>query len=93
MMPSRVLDIAFLNNTKPAIEVSQAIPVGMKMGTALPLVPPVKTESIRREERDELPQNMERPKGRILIYWGCSETVRSGQPRIIDLSGDMTQIW
>ena len=39
----------------------------MKMGAALPLVPPVKTESIRREERDELPQNMERPKGRILF--------------------------
>ncbi len=91
MLPSRVIDIAFLNTNKPAVEVSQAIPAGMKMGAALPLVPPVKTESIRREERDELPQNMERPKGRILIYWGCSETVRSGQPRIIDLAGDMTK--
>ncbi|MEQ1535577.1 MAG: hypothetical protein ABL923_06835 [Burkholderiaceae bacterium] len=91
MLPSRVIDIALLNINKPAVEVSQAIPAGMKMGAALPLVPPVKTESVRREERDELPQNMERPKGRILIYWGCSETIRSGQPRIIDLSGDMTK--
>ena len=91
MLPSRVIDVALLNTSKPALEVSQAIPAGMKMGAALPLVPPVKTESIRREERDELPQNMERPKGRILIYWGCSETVRSGQPRIIDLAGDMTK--
>lgn len=91
MLPSRVIDIALLNTNKPAVEVSQAIPAGMKMGAALPLVPPVKTESIRKEERDELPQNMERPKGRILIYWGCSETVRSGQPRIIDLAGDMTK--
>ncbi len=91
MMPSRVIDIALLNTSKPAVEVIQAIPTGMKMGASLPLVPPVKTESIRGEERGELPQNMERPKGRILIYWGCGETVRSGQPRIIDLAGDMTK--
>jgi hypothetical protein len=91
MLPSRVIDIALLNTSKPAVEVSQAIPASMKMGSALPLVPPVKNESIRKEERDELPQNMERPKGRILIYWGCSETVRPGQPRIIDLAGDMTK--
>jgi hypothetical protein len=91
MLPSRVIDIALLNTSKPAVEVSQAIPAAMKMGTALPLVPPVKTEAIRGEERGDLPQNMERPKGRILIYWGCSETIRSGQPRIIDLSGDMTK--
>jgi hypothetical protein len=90
MIPSRIVDIALLNTSKPATEVSQNIPAGMKMGAALPLVPPVKTESVRGEER-ELPQNMERPKGRILIYWGCSETVRSGQPRIIDLGGDMTK--
>jgi hypothetical protein len=90
MMPSRVIDIALLNTSKPGTEASQAIPAGMKMGATLPLVPPVKTESVRGEER-ELPQNMERPKGRILIYWGCSETVRSGQPRIIDLGGDMTK--
>jgi hypothetical protein len=90
MLPSRVIDIALLNTSKPATEASQNIPAGMKMGAVLPLLPPVKTESVRGEER-ELPQNIERPKGRILIYWGCSETVRSGQPRIIDLSGDMTK--
>jgi hypothetical protein len=90
MLPSRVIDIAFLNNTKPSIEVSQAIPAGMKMGDKLPLVPPIRATAMRSEER-ELPQNMERPKGRILIYWGCSETVRAGQPRIIDLAGDMTK--
>ena len=91
MMPSRVIDIAFLNNTKPAIEVNQAIPAAMKMGDKLPLVPPIRATAMRSSDDRELPQNMERPKGRILIYWGCSETVRSGQPRIIDLGGDMTK--
>jgi hypothetical protein len=28
----------------------------------------------------------ERPKGRILIYWGCGANVRQGQPRVIDLA-------
>ncbi|MCM2253591.1 MAG: hypothetical protein NDJ19_14620, partial [Ramlibacter sp.] len=34
------------------------------------------------------PQNyrQETPKGRFLIYWGCGESVRSGQPRVIDLA-------
>jgi hypothetical protein len=32
---------------------------------------------------DEVP---ERPKGRILFYWGCSDTVRAGQPRVLDFA-------
>jgi hypothetical protein len=29
---------------------------------------------------------MERPKGRMLIYWGCGESARSGQPVIVDFA-------
>ncbi len=38
-----------------------------------------------REERveDELPQ---RPKGRMLIYWGCGEHAPAGQPVVIDFA-------
>jgi hypothetical protein len=34
------------------------------------------------------PEEVERqkPKGRLLLYWGCSETVRPGQPRILDMA-------
>jgi hypothetical protein len=32
----------------------------------------------------EWTRNMERPKGRILIYWGCGEHARPGQPYVID---------
>ncbi len=28
----------------------------------------------------------ERPKGRMLFYWGCSESVLPGQPRVLDFS-------
>ncbi|MCM2253995.1 MAG: hypothetical protein NDJ19_16655, partial [Ramlibacter sp.] len=85
IMPPRVLDIALHNRLKPGLEASQAIPPGMRMGDSLPLVPP------RAEVREPAvgePQNyrQETPKGRFLIYWGCGESVRSGQPRVIDLA-------
>jgi len=27
---------------------------------------------------------MEKPKARMLIFWGCGETVRPGQPKVLD---------
>ena len=86
VMPPRVLDIALLNTLKPGIEAQQAIPAGMRMGDSLPLVPP--KAQAREYVPGEIPQDMRRetPKGRILIYWGCGDTVRRGQPRVIDLA-------
>jgi len=87
VMPPRVLDIALYNSLRPGVEASQAIPPGMRMGDSLPLIPPPQTAPREREPGD-VPEEMRRdtPKGRILIYWGCGETVRRGQPRVIDLS-------
>lgn len=36
--------------------------------------------------RPEKPEKYEKPEGRILIYWGCSEAVRPGQPVILDMA-------
>lgn len=87
VMPPRVIDIAFHNSLRPGAEAAQAIPPGMRMGESLPLLPP-RREAAQRSEREpgEVPQDVERPRGRILIYWGCGETVRPGQPRVIDLA-------
>jgi hypothetical protein len=86
IMPPRVLDIAFYNRLKPGVEAAQAIPPGMRMGDALPLVPPKPEVVTREREPGEVPQDVQRPKGRILIYWGCGDSVRPGQPRIVDLA-------
>lgn len=59
------------------------IPQSMQMGAALPLLTPRREARPERAERD-YPEGMERPKGRMLIYWGCGENVRPGQPVIID---------
>lgn len=86
MPPTRVIDIALLNPRRPGVEAQLAIPPGMKMGEALPLVPP----SPGYKDADptgEVPDI----KGRILIYWGCGETVRAGQPRVVPLSNNPQQ--
>jgi len=68
------------------VEGSHAIPAGMNMGAALPLVPikPVQSQPGTPAERGDSPA--EKPKGRILLYWGCGEEVRKGQPKILDLA-------
>ncbi len=59
------------------------IPPVQNMGPTLPLVPPDpgRTHEGRPGER---PEKFEKPKMRMVIYWGCSETVRPGQPYVID---------
>ena len=88
--PPRILDIAFWNSLKPGVEVSQRVPSGLKLGDKLPLLP-ILPEKVTQQEssgpRDEYrPDEKDKPKGRMLFYWGCSPTVRPGQPRIVDLS-------
>ncbi|HYF44089.1 MAG TPA: hypothetical protein VEA35_16810 [Ramlibacter sp.] len=87
VMPARVLDIALHNSLKPGVEAQQLVPPGLRMGDALPLVPPPAQAAPREYEPGEM-QEMQRdkPKGRILIYWGCGAEVRRGQPRVIDLA-------
>lgn len=75
-----------LGSQRPADAPSAAhdIPPGMSMGPSLPLVSP-RTVATERAERD-IPEGMERPKGRMLIYWGCGDATRQGQPVVIDFA-------
>ncbi len=60
-------------------------PAVLGAGPSLPLVTP---REVRSEEPSTpgMPPNMERPRGRILIYWGCGEHARPGQPVVIDFA-------
>lgn len=62
------------------------IPAGMKMGPSLPLVSPPPEAAARGVPGAERPGRMQRPKGRMLIYWGCGEKPGAGQPAVIDFS-------
>ena len=53
----------------------------------LPLVTPKETPTrVEEETVEEQPTMTERPKGRLLIYWGCGEHAGPGQPYVLDLS-------
>jgi hypothetical protein len=59
-------------------------PAGLQAGAALPLVTPEQARPAPETGPTEWTRNMERPKGRILIYWGCGDHARPGQPVVID---------
>ena len=59
-------------------------PAGLQAGPRLPLVTP---QSAPRSPTSVQPWGQaERPKGRMLIYWGCGEHARPGQPTVIDFA-------
>jgi len=62
-------------------EATHDIPPGQKMGSTLPLIIPEREKTVRTEEEET---KYEKPKMRMLMYWGCSETVRPGQPKVLD---------
>ena len=65
----------------PAAE--HAIPPSMSMGPALPLRTPKPTAPGRPEQPTE---DFEPPKGKLLLFWGCGETARPGQPLVFDFA-------
>ncbi len=93
MALGRHMDLALYTRAKPSgSEAAHAIPPGVKMGPSLPLVPVQRVPTTREpgEPTEETPT--EKPTGRLLIYWGCGETVRPGQPRVIDLAGNPAEM-
>ncbi|MGZ8284134.1 MAG: hypothetical protein ACXW27_03180 [Allosphingosinicella sp.] len=59
-------------------------PAGLQAGQVLPLLTP---RAVPRATGPAQPWGqMERPRGRMLIYWGCGERARPGQPAVIDFA-------
>ena len=86
VMPGKWLDLSLYTRQKPGGTVgTHAIPPGQNMGATLPLEP-VEKPKPRGTSQDSNPTDYEKPKGRLLLYWGCSATVRPGQPRILDMA-------
>ncbi|WP_156254979.1 hypothetical protein [Sandarakinorhabdus oryzae] len=57
------------------------IPGGMNMGDILFLKTPPRPVATQAE-----PTDFEPPKGRLLLFWGCGETARAGQPLVFDFA-------
>ncbi|MEO7248165.1 MAG: hypothetical protein ABIW31_06885 [Novosphingobium sp.] len=60
------------------------MPPAARLGKSVPLLTP----QSERAPVDQMPGDgtHERPKGRMLIFWGCGEHAAKGQPIIIDFS-------
>jgi hypothetical protein len=80
------LDLRLASKDRPtaAPRADHLIPAGLQMGASLPLVAPERAEA--PHEQSSMPAQVQRPKGRMLIYWGCGEHVSGGQPTVIDFS-------
>jgi len=82
---AHTLELRLASKQKAAAPAAEHLPpVGLAMGPSLPLVTPIAPPPVERTPG--MPQGMQRPKGRMLIYWGCGEHVGVGQPTAIDFS-------
>lgn len=85
------LDVSVFSRNNPGLsEAQQAIPQTMQLGNALLLNAPAPEKPPEpipdRVEDDTRQPSYEKPKGKLLLYWGCGETVRQGQPRVLDFA-------
>lgn len=87
-MPGQYMDIALHTGANPAPEAAQAIPSGLRLGKSLPLLPPPPEREVRDHDGGGIHGGIADGDSttRILIYWGCGDTVRKGQPREIRIS-------
>jgi len=85
----RYVDVTLYTSRNPSLaEALQAVPPGTQLAPTLKLMSPVEQKGTApRPDDDSVDQpDYERPKGRMLLYWGCGDTVRPGQPRVVDFS-------
>lgn len=69
-----------LNPAGGTAKADHFMPAAARLGESVPLVTPVKSAS------EEYPSQFQRPKGRLLIFWGCGAHAGPGQPVIIDFA-------
>ncbi|MGE5200424.1 MAG: hypothetical protein ACM3H9_12345 [Rhodospirillaceae bacterium] len=84
----RWMDVTLYTSRNPSLpEALQAVPAGTQLAPSLKLVAPEPSKSKPAPATDEepAPLDYEPPKGKFVLYWGCSETVRPGQPKVLDL--------
>jgi hypothetical protein len=82
----RWVDVTLSSRSNPSMgEAQQAVPAGF-MAPALKLQAPPAAKPAEPDEDNVVEPNVERPKGRLLLYWGCGAAVRAGQPKVLDMA-------
>ena len=78
------LDLGSAQSASGEPRANHTIPAALAMGQSLPLLTPQVDRPQGRAEGT--PGQYEQPKGRMLIYWGCGEAIRAGQPVVVDFA-------
>ena len=78
------LQLGSTQKPQGAPEAAHLPPGGLGVGPSLPLLTP-RAAPPEREEPG-LPRDFQRPKGRMLIFWGCGEHAGPNQPVVIDFA-------
>lgn len=78
-LTGQYLDIALHNALKPGVEAQDLIPGGLNLGKSLTLIPIDPTTST---PSGPTPGKIPDVEMKISEYWGCSATVRPGQPKV-----------
>jgi len=84
----RWMDVTLYTSRNPGLaEALQGVPEVTGLAPTLKLQTPEKPKPAPRTdvEDEPAPMDYEPPKGKFLLYWGCSETVRPGQPKVLNL--------
>jgi hypothetical protein len=82
----RYVDVTLLARPNPGLaDAQQAVPAGF-LPSALKLQAQPESKPVGDEEDTGPLPEMERPKGRLLLYWGCGASVRNGQPQVLDMA-------
>jgi len=82
----RWVDVTLSTRNNPSLsEAQQAVPTGF-MAPALKLQAPPAARAPAPDEDTVVEPTYERPKGRLLLYWGCGAAVRAGQPKVLDMA-------
>lgn len=63
----------------------QHVPAGTGLAPTLELQSPDKPKPVPESDDEPDPGQIEQPRGKLVMYWGCSATVRPGQPKVVDL--------
>ncbi len=82
------MDVTLYTSRNPSLaEALQSVPAATQLAPTLKLQTPERPKPLPKEKGDDEPEqwDYEPPKGKLIMYWGCSETVKAGQPKVVNL--------
>lgn len=85
--PGRWVDVTLHARDNPTLpEALQAVPAGFISPGLKLLAPRDPKPSPEPDDEKVVEHDHEKPKGKVLLYWGCGAAVRPGQPKVLDMA-------